>query len=160
MAEKNDSKADKGAETTKEAPTGLDPTDMGSKLAAAESARAAAQGEADKVKAYARDLEEENRSLREHVKELQQQNEKLEKLAPVAAPKGAARLLESVVVFRWDTEPRGARAYAKRGDILLVEATSANVTEAQRKVGQAATVFSVARAAVEELHKAGQVEPC
>lgn len=152
-----DTKPEDKASATEPKP-GLDPTSGAEKVAALESDKAKLEGELAKYAAKVAELGRENSELRANVRALQKENATLESMVPVQAPKGAARLLESTVVFRHDVG--GTRGYAKRGDVLLIEANSEQVAAAQRQVGQSATVFSVTKAAVEELHKHGQVEPC
>lgn len=116
----------------------------------------AALGELELLQKRMTEVVQENADLRAENAALRKDNAQLERLVPVKAPSGSVRLKESTVIFRHDQDR--SRAYGKRGDVLLVNGSSRDVQEAQRSVGQAATVYAISEEDAEELHRAGHLE--
>jgi hypothetical protein len=126
------------------------------KLADSRAAMAKAEGQLKVTQVELSRLRLENEQLRREVKDLKRASAAVEELDPITGlPEGAGRLLESTVLICAAT---GARAHARRGDVLLMTDDSKRVEAAQRAIGNAARVYGVDEETAKNLDKAGWVQ--
>jgi hypothetical protein len=124
-----------------------------SETQAAKQEAAAAKGDLERASVELAALREENKRLAARVEGLSQAAANKDQLPalPVELPKGAAQLVESVVIAV-NTEHGAVRATPRRGDVVVVGKPE-DAEELQRKIGSVVRVYAVSRETAQELTK-------
>jgi len=146
--ESSDTKSsDKSDEKPVQTPDGKTTSD---KLAEVQTRAGKLEGELYVARQMVDSLNSENATLRAEVVALRKEKAERGELLPLKTPKGALRVVQSVLVTRIDTK---TRVNARRGDVLLIDASDEAVSSVQRDIGASASVYPIAEAEARELYK-------
>jgi DNA repair exonuclease SbcCD ATPase subunit len=113
----------------------------------------AAKGDLERASVELAGLREQNKRLTEQLESLSRSAANKDQLPalPAELPKGAAQLVESVIIAV-NTEHGPVRATPRRGDVLVVGKPD-DAEELQRRIGSVVRVYAVSRETAQELAK-------